>query len=68
MAALSEALVLGEKAGLQWRSMLEVFETSAVASRLVRAKPPTLVERDFAPRAASRCWPRTSISFSERGA
>jgi 3-hydroxyisobutyrate dehydrogenase-like beta-hydroxyacid dehydrogenase len=54
MAALSEALVLGEKAGLGWRSMLEVFENSAVASPLVRAKLPALVERDFAPGAATR--------------
>jgi 3-hydroxyisobutyrate dehydrogenase-like beta-hydroxyacid dehydrogenase len=47
-------LVLGEKAGLDWRSMLEVFETSAVASPLVRNKLRTLVERDFAPGAATR--------------
>jgi 3-hydroxyisobutyrate dehydrogenase-like beta-hydroxyacid dehydrogenase len=54
VAALSEALVLGEKAGLDWRSMLEVFESSAVASPLVRTKLPALIERDFAPGAAMR--------------
>ena len=54
VAALSEALVLGEKAGLDWRSMLEVFESSAVASPLVRTKLPALLERDFAPGAETR--------------
>jgi 3-hydroxyisobutyrate dehydrogenase-like beta-hydroxyacid dehydrogenase len=54
VAAVSEALVLGEKAGLDWRSMLEVLESSAVASPLVRNKVPALVERDFAPGAATR--------------
>jgi 3-hydroxyisobutyrate dehydrogenase-like beta-hydroxyacid dehydrogenase len=54
VAAVSEALVLGEKAGLDWRSMLEVFESSAVASPLVRNKVPTLAARDFAPGAATR--------------
>jgi 3-hydroxyisobutyrate dehydrogenase-like beta-hydroxyacid dehydrogenase len=54
MAALSEALALGEKAGLEWRSMLAVFESSAVASPLLRTKLPALVQRDFAPGAATR--------------
>ncbi len=46
-------LVLGEKAGLDWRSMLAVFENSAVASPLVRAKVPALAVRDVAPGAAT---------------
>ena len=54
MASLSEALVLGEKAGLDWRSMLDVFDTTAVASPLVRNKIPTLLERDFSGGAATR--------------
>lgn len=54
MAALAEALVLGEKAGLEWSRMLEVFDTTAVASPLVRHKIPALAARDFAGGAATR--------------
>jgi 3-hydroxyisobutyrate dehydrogenase-like beta-hydroxyacid dehydrogenase len=54
IAALSESLVLGHKAGLDWRQMLEVFCNSALASPLVRYKAPQLAERDFAPTFALR--------------
>ena len=49
MAALAEALVLGEKAGLDWRQMLEVFANSAVGSPFVKYKAGPLAERSFAP-------------------
>ena len=49
MAALAEALVLGEKAGLDWRQMLEVFPNTAVGSPFVKYKAGPLAERSFAP-------------------
>ncbi|MFN0160208.1 MAG: NAD(P)-dependent oxidoreductase [Burkholderiales bacterium] len=45
---LAEALVLGEKGGLDWRQMLEVVGKSAVGSPLVGYKVPPLAERDYA--------------------
>src|SRR5262249_52210467 len=49
VVGLSEALVLGERAGLDWRSMLEVFTDSAVGSPLLRYKAASLSTRDFTP-------------------
>jgi 3-hydroxyisobutyrate dehydrogenase-like beta-hydroxyacid dehydrogenase len=49
VVGLAEALVLGERAGLDWRSMLDVFTESAVGSPLVRYKAASLSTRDFAP-------------------
>ena len=49
MAAFAESQVLGEKAGLNWQSMLEVFANSAVGSPLVKYKTPPLERRDFSP-------------------
>jgi len=46
---LAEALVLGERAGLEVAKMLEVLNNSAVASPLVGYKTRPLIERDFAP-------------------
>lgn len=47
VVGLGEALVLGERAGLAWQSMLDVFSDSAVASPLVRYKAASLSSRDF---------------------
>ncbi|HEX2187098.1 MAG TPA: NAD(P)-dependent oxidoreductase [Chloroflexota bacterium] len=49
MAAFAEALVLGEKAGLEWGQMLEVFAGSAAGSPLVKYKAQQLANRDLAP-------------------
>ena len=46
---LSEALVLGEKGGLDWRQMWDVIGASAVGSPIVKAKAVQLRERDYAP-------------------
>lgn len=48
MAAWSESLVLGERAGLDWRTMFEVFANSAMGSPFVQYKAGPLAERDFA--------------------
>jgi 3-hydroxyisobutyrate dehydrogenase-like beta-hydroxyacid dehydrogenase len=47
VVGLSEALVFGERCGLSWAAMLEVFADSAVSSPLVKYKATTLLERDF---------------------
>jgi 3-hydroxyisobutyrate dehydrogenase-like beta-hydroxyacid dehydrogenase len=47
MAALAEALVLGEKAGLEWGKMLDVFAGSAAGSPLVRYKAQQLATRNL---------------------
>lgn len=47
IVGLSEALVLGERSGLDRRAMLDVFAGSAVASPLVRYKAAGLAEGDF---------------------
>ncbi len=49
MAAYAEALVLGEKAGLDWSAMLEIVAGSAVGSPFVKYKSQQLAGRDFAP-------------------
>ena len=49
VAALAEALTFGEKSGLDWHQMLEVFTNSAVSSPLVRYKSAQLESRSFAP-------------------
>jgi 3-hydroxyisobutyrate dehydrogenase-like beta-hydroxyacid dehydrogenase len=49
MAGMSEALVFGAKAGLDWQAMLDVFSDSAVASPLVKYKSATLSDRNFDP-------------------
>ncbi|HEX2987682.1 MAG TPA: NAD(P)-dependent oxidoreductase [Chloroflexota bacterium] len=46
---LSEAVVLGEKAGLDWAEMIEVISNSVVASPLVKYKAAPLRARNFAP-------------------
>jgi len=46
---LSEALVFGKKAGLDWDKMLEVITNSAVGSPLVSYKTKPILERNFSP-------------------
>ncbi|MEJ8859246.1 NAD(P)-dependent oxidoreductase [Variovorax robiniae] len=46
---LSEALILGEKGGLDWRQMWDVIGASAVGSPIVKAKAAQLRERDYTP-------------------
>ncbi len=46
---LAEGLVLGEKAGLDWKGMLEVISNSVVGSPLVKYKAGPLGDRNFAP-------------------
>jgi len=48
-AMLSEALTLGRKGGLDWRTMWQVLGASAVASPILKAKSVQLAERDFTP-------------------
>jgi len=45
---LAEALVLGEKGGLDWEQMLEVIGQSAVGSPMIHYKVPPLKARDYA--------------------
>lgn len=47
VVGLSEALALGERCGLDWQAMLDVFSDSAVASPLVQYKSNSLAKRDF---------------------
>jgi 3-hydroxyisobutyrate dehydrogenase-like beta-hydroxyacid dehydrogenase len=49
VVGLSEALVFGERSGLDRTAMLDVFGDSAVGSPLVRYKAPGLADRDFRP-------------------
>ena len=44
---MAEALVLGEKGGLDWQQMLEIMGKSAVGSPLVNYKVPPLLTRDY---------------------
>ncbi len=46
---LSEALVFGKKAGLDWDKMLEVITNSAVAAPLISYKAKPILERNFSP-------------------
>lgn len=45
---MAEALVLGEKGGLDWQQMLDVVGQSAVGSPMVNYKVPPLKKRDYA--------------------
>ena len=47
MQVWAEGLVMGEKAGLDWATMLEVLENSAVGSGVVKGKIPLLLARDY---------------------
>lgn len=48
-AMLGEALVLGERGGVDWQQMIEVINSSVVASPLLGYKTAMLTTRDFAP-------------------
>ena len=54
MASLAEALVLGDKAGLDWDQMLDVFCNSAITSPFVKYKAGPLARRDFTPAMTTR--------------
>jgi 3-hydroxyisobutyrate dehydrogenase-like beta-hydroxyacid dehydrogenase len=47
MQVWGEGLVMGEKAGLDWDTMLEVLGNSAVGSGVVKSKIPSLAARDY---------------------
>lgn len=47
MQVWGEGLVMGEKAGLDWSTMLEVLANSAVASGVVRGKAASLADRNY---------------------
>jgi 3-hydroxyisobutyrate dehydrogenase/glyoxylate/succinic semialdehyde reductase len=47
MQVWGEGLVMGEKAGLDWNTMLEVLGNSAVGSGVVKAKIPWLAARCY---------------------
>lgn len=46
---LGEALVLGERGGVDWQQMIEVINNSVVASPLLGYKKEMLTTRDFSP-------------------
>ncbi len=48
-AMMGEALALGSKGGIAWDDMLDVMESSALASPLLKVKAASLRERDFRP-------------------
>ena len=47
VGGLAEALVLGERGGLDWAQMLDVMAASAVGSPAIKAKSIDLKKRDF---------------------
>jgi 3-hydroxyisobutyrate dehydrogenase-like beta-hydroxyacid dehydrogenase len=47
VGGLAEALVLGERGGLDWGQMLDVMAASAVGSPLLKAKSGDLKKRDY---------------------
>lgn len=47
--ALAEALALGEKAGLDLATMMEVIGASSAAAPVVKAKTATITDREFLP-------------------
>ncbi|MGB0629125.1 MAG: NAD(P)-dependent oxidoreductase [Alphaproteobacteria bacterium] len=55
--AMAESLAVGRKGGLEWKQMLEVIASSAVASPLVLYKAGVLSDRDFTPAS----FVRTSV-------
>lgn len=49
LQSFSEALVLGEKLGLEWDTMVSLIADSAAASPLIRYKADSVRARDFCP-------------------
>jgi 3-hydroxyisobutyrate dehydrogenase-like beta-hydroxyacid dehydrogenase len=48
-AITAEALVLGERGGVDWKQMIDAINDSVVGSPLIGFKSPVLKDRDFAP-------------------
>lgn len=46
---LAESLVLGQSAGLDWDTMIDLFADSAAASPIIKFKADALKKRDFSP-------------------
>lgn len=53
-ALLGEALAFGRRGGLDWATMLDVFNQSAIASPLIGYKSGPLKARDFTPTFSSK--------------
>ncbi|MSO69551.1 MAG: NAD(P)-dependent oxidoreductase [Alphaproteobacteria bacterium] len=53
-ALLGEALAFGRRGGLDWATMLDVFNQSAIASPLIGYKSGPLKARDFSPTFTSK--------------
>lgn len=53
MQMLAESLVMGEKAGIDWETMVECICDSAAAANIVKAKEQALKQRDFTAMATS---------------
>lgn len=49
VALLAESVAVGEKAGLDWTTMLDMIRSSTIASPLLSLKIDALKERDFEP-------------------
>ncbi|MGI6152486.1 MAG: NAD(P)-dependent oxidoreductase [Christensenellaceae bacterium] len=49
LQSLSEALVFGEKTGLDWQTLIDIIGDSAAAAPIVNYKKETLKNRDFTP-------------------
>ena len=49
LQSFSEALVLGEKLGLNWETMIDLITDSAAASPLIQYKSDSIKQRDFTP-------------------
>ena len=54
MQMLAESLVLGEKANIDWETMIECICDSAAAADIIKAKEQALKDRDFSAMATSR--------------
>lgn len=46
---LAESLTLGESAGLDWETMIDIISNSAVAAPIIKFKAEALKKRDFSP-------------------
>ncbi|GHV45559.1 dehydrogenase [Synergistales bacterium] len=54
MQMLAEALVLGEKTGIAWESLIDMIADSAAAAPIVKFKTDALKNRDFSPMSTVR--------------
>lgn len=53
MQMLAESLVLGEKVGIEWETLVDLIADSAAAAPIVKFKTEALKKRDFAPMATA---------------